>query len=378
LLSFWEKDVWSNHYDIVIIGAGFAGSWLAYELLENNPKLKLIILERGILPQGASTKNAGFACFGSPSEMIENIKEVGIAKTMELTSKRYRGVQKIQELFGKQIDFNDCPSFELFDDKDDFDQTLTHLEMLNANIKDSLGIENHFLPNNDTVSSNNFSGFKYAIENGQEGSIHSMKLLDELHKNIISKGGKLYFNVNVDSFEEKPSEVLIFTDVFGTIKTRHLSICTNAFTKSLLPDIKVIPGRGQMLVTKPIPGLKLNGTFHFDKGYFYFRNYQERILFGGGRNLDFLTEKTEVFGENRFLINTLKNYLKTHILPNTPFEIDQTWSGIMAFNSEKEPISKVVSPRLSYNVCMNGMGVALTPTLAEELAIKIKTYFHEI
>ena len=33
--------------DVVIVGAGPAGLFCAYELIENNPKLKVTILERG-------------------------------------------------------------------------------------------------------------------------------------------------------------------------------------------------------------------------------------------------------------------------------------------------------------------------------------------
>ena len=39
-----------------------------------HPDVKPGILEKGILPQGASTKNAGFACFGSLSEIIDDLK----------------------------------------------------------------------------------------------------------------------------------------------------------------------------------------------------------------------------------------------------------------------------------------------------------------
>ena len=38
------------------------------------PKSKVLILERGIFPNGASTKNAGFATFGSLSEIISDNK----------------------------------------------------------------------------------------------------------------------------------------------------------------------------------------------------------------------------------------------------------------------------------------------------------------
>ncbi len=375
MLSFWEKNIFSKSYDVGIIGAGFAGSWLAYELLLKNPNLNIIILEKGILPQGASTKNAGFACFGSASELLENIEQIGLEKTMALTEKRFKGVQKIKNTFGSQIDFNACTSFELFEDNLEYEKTLAVLSELNSALEKNLKISSHFSISKAVISNFGFENFKNGIENKQEGSIHSLKLLDALHKQIQAKGAKIYFNQALISFEDEGTHVAINTPHFGEIKVKHLSICTNAFTKALNPDLQITPGRGQMLVTKPIDNLKINGTFHFDKGYFYFRNYENRILFGGGRNLAFEEETTSKFGENKFLLDSLKSYLETHILPNTPFEIDQTWSGIMAFNEEKEPISKIVSSRLSYNVCMNGMGVALTPTLGEELASQINKIF---
>ena len=58
-----------------------------------------------------------------------------------------------------------------------------------------------------------------------------------------------------------------------------------------------------MLITKPIKNLHIKGTFHLDKGYYYFRNIDDRILFGGGRNLDFKTEETTEFGQTEITQN---------------------------------------------------------------------------
>jgi glycine/D-amino acid oxidase-like deaminating enzyme len=145
-------------------------------------------------------------------------------------------------------------------------------------------------------------------------------------------------------------------------------LATNAFANQLFPGLKVIPGRGQVLVTKPIPGLKLKGTYHFDDGYYYFRNIDGRVLFGGGRNLDFKAEETAEFGHTEIVKDKLTNYLKDVILPNQDFEIDYWWSGIMGFGEDISPIVKQVEPNIFCAVRCNGMGVAMGSLAGEEVA----------
>src|SRR5690554_7400913 len=67
--SFWENKNWFSDIDFAIIGSGIVGLHTALRLRRLYPASKIVIFEKGMLPQGASTKNAGFACFGSLSEI---------------------------------------------------------------------------------------------------------------------------------------------------------------------------------------------------------------------------------------------------------------------------------------------------------------------
>jgi len=58
--SYWERDHFVHNIDFLIIGAGIVGYSTAIHLKQSNPGAKVIILERGNLPSGASSKNAGF------------------------------------------------------------------------------------------------------------------------------------------------------------------------------------------------------------------------------------------------------------------------------------------------------------------------------
>jgi glycine/D-amino acid oxidase-like deaminating enzyme len=151
-----------------------------------------------------------------------------------------------------------------------------------------------------------------------------------------------------------------------SIESNKVLVCTNGFAKELLPELDVVPARAQVLVTSRIENLKIKGSFHFDEGYYYFRNIDDRILFGGGRNLDFEGERTNEFGNTPIIMNRLKQMLDEMILPNQKYTIDYTWSGIMAFGENKSPIVKQAAPNIYCAVRLGGMGVAIGSLVGSE------------
>src|SRR5690606_22478494 len=127
------------------------------------------------------------------------------------------------------------------------------------------------------------------------------------------------------------------------------------------------PGRGQVLITRPIKGLRIQGCFHFGSGYYYFRELEGRLLFGGGRYLDFEGERCRDHGLHPKIQSRLESHIRDWILPNTPFEVELRWSGIMGFGPRKIPLVFGVSDRVWAACRLGGMGVALAPQLAREL-----------
>lgn len=152
-----------------------------------------------------------------------------------------------------------------------------------------------------------------------------------------------------------------------TFKTNKLVFTTNGFAAQLTNN-QVQPARAQVLITKPIPNLDLKGTFHVDEGYYYFRNINDRILLGGGRNLDFEGETTTSHDTTELIQNRLEELLKNVILPQTPFEIDHRWSGTMGIGAHKKPIVAQLSNHVYCGVRMGGMGVAIGSLIGQELA----------
>jgi glycine/D-amino acid oxidase-like deaminating enzyme len=58
-LSYWELKNWFTKVDYTVVGSGIVGH--AACACAKYPESKILVLEKGMLPHGASTKNAGFA-----------------------------------------------------------------------------------------------------------------------------------------------------------------------------------------------------------------------------------------------------------------------------------------------------------------------------
>ena len=90
--SFWETETYFSDIDLIVIGSGIVGLSSAISYIEKYKNAKVVILERGFLPTGASTKNAGFACFGSVSELISDIDKTSYETEMQTEEMRKKGL----------------------------------------------------------------------------------------------------------------------------------------------------------------------------------------------------------------------------------------------------------------------------------------------
>lgn len=366
--SYWEKQSFFN-YDIIIIGSGIVGLNAAIHLKKSAPNLKIALLESGFLPSGASTKNAGFACFGSVSELIEQETNCGTNALANLIEKRWKGLLKLRNLLGDETIVYQClGGYELFKYNDNLlaEQCVSKIEHFNYLTKNIVGKDAYSL-HNQKIKDFGFGNIETLIACKYEAQIDTGKMMSALIQHASGLGVHIYNNCKVEKINEE-AKGCVLTTPNGNFYCKKVVVCTNAFINSLLPDLGITPGRGQVLITKAIKNLKLKGTFHYDKGFYYFRNINDRVLLGGGRNLDFDTETTTNPGLTPLIQDTLTHLLKTVILPGIDFEIDQRWSGIMAFGKPLEPLIKEVKPNIFCATRCNGMGIAIGAQTGEDLA----------
>ena len=366
-LSYWEKSTYLENIDFLIIGSGIVGLSTAIFLKKKNKNYKVLVIDRGYLPTGASTKNAGFTCFGSPTELFDDLQNMNELTVWDTFSNRYMGLNTLFELVQKdKIAYRECKSWDIISSKKNNDITKDFIEYINHKAYEITGVKEIYHEDKLISSKFGFEGINTSYCNKLEGAIHTGKMMQELYKKAILNDVNVLFGMNAEKLDHSAQENVIETQ-FGEIKAKNTIIATNGFAKKWIKD-DILPARAQVIITNEIPDLKINGTFHYEKGYYYFRNVGNRVLLGGGRNLDFKGETTEEFGSSEQIRLKLLELLKNVILPKHTYEIQDSWSGIMGVGKSKSPIIKKINNNTAIGVRMGGMGVAIGAQVGKKLA----------
>lgn len=366
-VSYWEKKSFFDTQNLIIVGSGIVGLSAAIQFKTQKPDGKVMVIDSGIIPQGASTKNAGFACIGSAGELLSDLLYYDESTVFALVERRKRGLDLLRSTLGdKGICYEHFGGYELFENAEKYLKVAEKIEYFNKNLQFITGNKSTFTLADTEIIEFGFRGIQHLIKNNCEGQIDTGKMMRSLLELAQKVGVQLLFGAKIESIIQNAKNTGVVLENGINIESKKVLVCTNGFTKSLLPELDVVPARAQVLVTSPIQNLKVKGSFHFDEGFYYFRNIDNRILLGGGRNLDFDGERTTAFANTPVIINRLQKMLDEIILPNQKYTIDYTWSGIMAFGENKNPIVKQVEPNIFCAVRLGGMGVAIGSLVGKE------------
>ncbi len=358
--SYWETELYNQNYDLIVIGAGLTGMSAAYFFKKDHPDANVLVLERGNFPIGASTRNAGFACIGSVGELLSDLEIEEELVLKQRIKDRYEGLLLLRNTLGDEnIDYEEAKGCEIFKDQAEFEKA-----------KDSIGIFNQWMDEligeKEVFSAQTYRDFP-VIHNRVEGLLHPGKMIRTLLQNCIGLGVEFRWNSVVENIN---TDANVITNSNGIdFSADRVIIATNAFTKKLLPEINITPGRGYAFVTSELDSLEWKGGFHFNKGYVYFRHIGEnRLLLGGGRNIAHTEETTSEFGVNQSIKNYLVEFANETLELTAGWEIDHEWSGIMGFTDTKKYLLEKISPRCVLAAGLSGMGVALGMNFGKKAA----------
>jgi glycine/D-amino acid oxidase-like deaminating enzyme len=332
-MSVWQDKTpnkLQEEVDVVIIGGGIVGCGAAY-WLSKRPGLKVMLLESGRLAGGASGRNAGFVLRGLHTYYNEAVKRYGRKDSrwiFEFTEENQRLLGEFIAQYGNSFDYSKCGSYLLACSKDEFSDLEESAELM---LEDGFAVE---LLRQDPLARN----YEGALLNAGDGGIHPAKYVAA----VLAASG-------LPAFEDEPVLQVVKDGARGIlvqtgkrlVRCQKVLIATNAYAQLLDPWFadKVMPVRGQILVTKPLGKKVLDKVCYANYGWEYFRQLPDgRFLLGGCREHHIDEEVGYADTVTQSLQADLQDYLQKHFTDVADAEIDYRWSGIMGFTKDELPL----------------------------------------
>jgi gamma-glutamylputrescine oxidase len=361
--SYWEDELppeplpprtLPRRVDVLIVGAGLMGRWLAYFLSRQPKPPRTMVVERDRFSYGASTRNAGFLTCGQVSEMLDDIATAGKDAVVQTFLRRLEGIRILRDEL-PDMPLDPCGST-------DFDTvTDAHRELV-AELNAAAGHELYSIR-----AARLADDVQPAVFNHLDAGLHPVRLMRLLQ----GRCSDVAFEHGVRAESVADGRAVLSTRA-GTheVSYRRAFLCVNAFAAGLQADSPVKSSRGQVLLTSPVNTRTDRTLGYLNRGYEYFRFLDDRLLIGGGREALGSAENTtklEPTPEGRaYLLDAARR-----VVGNEDFAIESHWAGIMGFPHGRhlgaDPISHVDATTVAA-AGFGGMGVALTPLYARKLA----------
>lgn len=338
--SFWldrSDKVEAKSFDVVIVGAGISGVSTAYWMNQEDPGLKIAIVERGRLASGASGRNAGFITCGSVEHFNRMIGKHGKEEAIDIWKFSEKNLKLLQEHIIQddpvplQFEKKGCYSLAAHDSEFQELQNVSNI-MREIDIPVEICSAEHIQKN---LGAREFvGGIKYL----DDATVHPVRMIERIlskTKNVTLIEGTEVFGVDAINDGTR----LVKTDQ-GTIETSMVIYALNGYSAQRHPYFadKIYPTRGQILMMEKVPRF-MEGPCYANFYLDYFRQLPTgELLIGGFRQIEKATE----VGYSDHITDTIQNALHDFVRKHLPqFEgknVSHRWSGIMGFSKDGQPL----------------------------------------
>lgn len=331
--SYWQdsnQDKRLQEADVAIIGGGIIGASAAYWLSQRSG-LKTILVEGQQRAAGASGRNGGFILRGIVAYYDQAVQLYGREKArwvFQFNEQTQVHLAELAAKTGDRFEYERCGSYLLACSLDE----LQHLEQSAQMMRDDgFEVEYH---KQDPLKRDYYG----AIFNSCDAAVHSAKLVDAL---LETSGVPVLEGEPVFRMETLADGRIELETRNYRLRCGRVLLTTNAY--AALMDTwfvgKLLPVRGQVLVTKPLKKRLLDKLCYANYGYEYFRQLPDgRLLLGGCRE-PFAAEESGYADMVTVPVQTaLHNYMKDRFPELVGVGIDYRWAGIMAFTRDGLPL----------------------------------------
>ncbi|KAK4694741.1 hypothetical protein P7C71_g2895, partial [Lecanoromycetidae sp. Uapishka_2] len=381
--------------DILIIGAGYAGTSAAYHLLKTNPSPpSIVLLEARQACSGATARNGGHLRPQVYFGLAECIEKYGLEAAAEIANHEIAHVQAIKSLVEKEnidCEFTLTRSFDVFFDEQ---MALQAKDAYDSLVKKDLTFVNdaHYTPAKDAERVSGVKGAKGCFS-FTAAQMWPYKFVMHLLGLCVDKGMHLQTHTPVTHVAAAPDSNgrTIVSTTRGDIKTRKIVFASNGFTAGMLPEYteKIIPCKGvcSRIVTQDLKKAPyLNNTYTIREGpglYDYLIPRVDGSIIVGGAKAALVKDKSVWYGntDDSELYGPAKDHFDGYMQrtfigwEDTGAYVDKMWTGIMGYTSDLQPHVGAIPGRSNQYILagFNGHGMPIIYLTAKGIAEMIST-----
>lgn len=345
--------------DILIIGAGYCGTSVAYNLFKENPDLDVTLVEARNVCSGATGRNGGHMKPYTHREYYDYAKAYGeevAAHVVNFEVDHLYAIKKIIEEEEIDCEFILTRACDVYTDEKRLQNDIYSYKKFLENpfIREEVKESVQLVQGDHVETLSKFPNAK-ACFTYPAGHLWPWKLITGLLKKTIDKGLKLYTNTPVTEVtkDDKTGNFIVKTSN-GTTIAKKVIFCTNAYTKSILEPFgdKILPFKGIVAHIKPeeTPIPQLPNTYcifgEYDFNFDYLINRADgSVVVGGSDHLSLRPDGTGLLdcADDSFCADEGKEYFEGYMnktyttWKDTKTTTDYLWSGIMGFSKDEFP-----------------------------------------
>jgi len=328
-VSLWRRHPAETiESDVAVIGAGLSGLSAAIEL--GRAGADCVVLERHVVGDGASTRNAGFLMRG----MAENYFLCAEALGRERAREAWRwNEENIEELRAEGIaalaSYRAIPSCLLPGSEGEREQLARSRDMLREDGFDVGWLES----GEDSVWRAGIA--PCGLVNPNDASCNPAELVAWLRSKVESPVRE---NAEIAEIRTADNGSLELIGPRLLVRAQRVLVCSNAFGPQLLASLRGIiePRRGQMLALRA-RSARLDCSYYLNWGGEYFRQTRDdTIVIGGFRKSEEATETGYDDTPTTAIQGRIDGLART-LFPEG-FEVIARWAGIMGFSPDGLPL----------------------------------------